>query len=77
MAVLSSGRCSLAGVSVPDGWRERASLVLFFTPGMCTIRKRYRRVFSQPRVRDIFLGAISKELEEGLVVDGYDKVAAS
>ena len=31
VAVLTSGRCSLAGVGVPDGWHERASLVLFFT----------------------------------------------
>ena len=44
-AVLSSGRSIWAGLRVPEGWRERASLVLFLTPGMCTIRNRYRSVF--------------------------------
>ena len=33
-AVLSSGRSILAGLGIPDGWRERASLVLFLAPGM-------------------------------------------
>ena len=33
-AVLSSGRFILAGLGIPDGWRERASLVLFLAPGM-------------------------------------------
>ena len=42
-----------------------------------TIPKCFFFKVSQPCVRDIFQGAISKELEEGLVVDGYDKVAAS
>ena len=42
----SSGRWSLVGVLVPDGWRDRASLVRFLVPGMYTILKRYLRVFS-------------------------------
>ena len=29
-----SGRFILAGLGIPDGWRERASLVLFLAPGM-------------------------------------------
>ena len=39
-AVLSSGRSIRAGLWIPEGWRERASLVLFLMPGMCTIRNR-------------------------------------
>ena len=39
-----------------------------------TIPKGFFFKVSQPRVRDIFQGVISKELEEGLVVNGYDKV---
>ena len=35
-----------------------------------TIPKSFFLKVSQPCVRDIFQGAISKELEEGLVVDG-------
>ena len=43
---ISSWRWSRGGVRVPDGWRERASLVWFLTPGMYTIRNWYLSVFS-------------------------------
>ena len=40
MAWTSSGSTILAGVEVPVGYRDRASGVLFLTPGMCIILKR-------------------------------------
>ena len=59
--VLSSDRLRRSGCLTPDGWRERASLVWFLTPGMWTILNRYLRVFSL-RFRSLVFGISSRDL---------------
>ena len=56
----SSVRSILSGLRVPVGWRDTESGALFFTPGMCTMEKRYRRVFSF-RLRSLVLWTSSSE----------------
>ena len=64
---MSSGRCSRGGDRAPDGWRERALLVRFLAPGMCTIRKRYLRVFflqvPESRIWYVLEAAIPKDFQ--------------
>ncbi len=53
----------------PDGYLERESGALFFTPGMCVILKRYRKVFSL-RLRRRALLIASRDLSPKILSKG-------